>query len=289
MEWTLSLCLLLAGQSTYPRPELLAEPTALVGVEPAQWPLVLDARPKKAYEAGHVPDAVWVDHESWSKAFSANQDPVTWAQKIGALGIRRDRPIVVYDDTLSKDAARIWWILRYWGVERVQILNGGWKGWLAARGPTSTMSVRPKPVEFTVQAAAQRFANQATIKDSLANGALQIVDARSEKEHCGIDRLNNARAGSIPGAKHLEWSDLLDGKTGRFKEAEQMRSLFEKAGIDLNRPTATHCQSGGRASVMAFGMELMGAKQVANYYKGWSEWGNDKTLPIETPVAPSKR
>ena len=58
-----------------------------------------------------------------------------------------------------------------------------------------------------------------------------------------------------------------------------------EAGIDLNRPTASHCQSGGRASVMAFGLELMGAQDVRNYYRGWSEWGNVE----DTPVEPGKK
>jgi len=83
------------------------------------------------------------------------------------------------------------------------------------------------------------------------------------------------------GAKHLEWSDLLDKDTQRFKPADELRKLFKEAGIDLYEPTATHCQSGGRASVMAFGLELMGAKDVSNYYKSWAEWGNaDDTLIV---------
>ena len=65
------------------------------------------------------------------------------------------------------------------------------------------------------------------------------------------------RAGAIPGARHLEWSDLLDKRTGKFKPAPELEKLFADAGIDPKKPATTYCQSGGRASVMAFGLELI--------------------------------
>ena len=74
---------------------------------------------------------------------------------------------------------------------------------------------------------------------------------------------------------------MLDAKTHRFKSASELRKLFEQAGIALDRPTATYCQSGGRAAVMAFGMELMGAKDVSDYYRSWAEWGNSEDTPVE--------
>ncbi len=100
---------------------------------------------------------------------------------------------------------------------------------------------------------------------------------------CGIDKEDNKKGGAIPGAKHLEWSDLIDQDTQRFKGADQLRQLFDEAGIDLNRPTASHCNGGGRAAVMAFGLELMGAKEVRNYYRGWGEWGNSDDAPVMVP------
>ena len=96
-------------------------------------------------------------------------------------------------------------------------------------------------------------------------------------------RLKNRRGGAVPGAKHLEWSDLIDKDTQRFKPAAELRNLFRDAKITLDRPTATYCQSGGRAAVMAFGLELMGAKDVSNYYRSWAEWGNADDTPAVLP------
>ena len=80
---------------------------------------------------------------------------------------------------------------------------------------------------------------------------------------------------------------MIDKETGRFHPPATLQRRFSEAGIDIHRPVITHCQSGGRASVMAFAIELMGG-QAANYYRGWSEWGNTDDTPVERS-APRKR
>src|SRR5262249_31464627 len=110
----------------------------------------------------------------------------------------------------------------------------------------------------------------------------QIVDTRSEAEFCG--KAGKARrTGAIPGARHLEWSDTLDPKTRRFRSAAELTRRFRGAGIDLDRPATTYCQSGGRAAVMAFVIELMSGRPARNYYRSWAEWGNDPDTPIVKP------
>src|SRR5437868_4080511 len=108
-------------KATYPRPDLLLEPAELARPETAAKFRILDARPRKQYDEGHVPGAVWVNHDAWSKAFAVGQDPDAWAGKIGELGIDGKTRVVIYDNAMMKDAARIWWMLRYWGVEDVRL------------------------------------------------------------------------------------------------------------------------------------------------------------------------
>lgn len=273
-----------AAEVAYPRPELLIEPAELAKPEVAKQVVILDARSLTKYKAGHVSNAVWVDHEQWAKAFGDGKDAEGWSKRIGALGIDANSNVVVYDDASAKDAARIWWLLRYWGLERVRILNGGWIGWQAGKFPTETSVKQPAATTFTAKARVERLATKDQLLASIKNGQLQIIDARSEKEFCGTEKLSNKRAGAIPSAKQLEWIDLLDRETQRFKSPSELRKLFADAGIALDKPSATHCQSGGRAAVMMFGMELMGAKSVGNYYASWAEWGNAD----DTPVVPGK-
>ena len=265
----------------YPRANLLIEPGDLAKAE-SQF-IVLDARSRAKYDQGHVPGARWVDHAAWAKAFGDGKDADAWSKRIGGLGIDEHSKIVVCDDDFNKEAARIWWILKYWGASDVRLLNGGWKAWTSANLPTQSETPAMAASTFVAKPHAARLADKQELLDSLKQHDLQIVDARSEAEFCGEDAANNKRAGAIPGAKHLEWIDLLDKQTQRFKSPEEIEKLFAGAGIDLKAKTATHCQSGGRASVMAFGMELMGANDVSNYYRSWSEWGNSGDTPIVKP------
>jgi thiosulfate/3-mercaptopyruvate sulfurtransferase len=272
----------LAAGEGYPRSELLLEPRDLARSEVAEQFVILDARPQDEYGAGHVPGAVRVDHDEWKQAFQEGQDAAGWSARIGRVGIGDEARVVIYDDNALKDAARIWWILRYWGVQDARLLNGGWKGWTSGNLPTTQdSSTDLEPVPFQARPQAGRLTTGSKLL-GLLDGNVQIVDTRSEDEFCGVDK-RAARGGAIPGAKHLEWSDLIDAETGRLKPADKLRELFEKAGINLQQPAVTHCQSGGRASVMAFGLELMGAEQVSNYYRGWSEWGDSKETPIVVP------
>ena len=100
--------------------------------------------------------------------------------------------------------------------------------------------------------------------------------------HCGVADTAK-RNGTIPGATHLDWTDLIDAKTKRYKTAEELSALFKAKGIDPAKPAVTYCQSGGRASVMAFALELMGGRPAANYYRSWSEWGNADDTPVVKP------
>jgi thiosulfate/3-mercaptopyruvate sulfurtransferase len=277
-----TLTLTLTDATKYAKPELLAEPADVVKLLKDDKVVVLDARPRKEYLAGHAPGARWVDRGAWNKADVADARPDRWADLIGALGIDGSLPIVIYDDDRSREASRVWWILRHWGLDDVRVLHGGWKGWREV-GDSVTAEPAIIPVKPKLKRAADRHASREQILKLLKSGKIhQIIDARSKEEYCG-EKTTAKRNGAIPGAKHLEWSDTIDAKTGRFKSAAELKKLLEDAGIDPDKPTTTYCQSGGRAAVMAFVFELMSGNPAANYYRSWAEWGNDPDTPVVTP------
>jgi thiosulfate/3-mercaptopyruvate sulfurtransferase len=269
-----------ADVKAYAKPELLIEAAELA--KQSKTFRILDARPRDKYEAGHIPGAVWVDHDAWSKSFDNGKDADGWTKRVGALGIEADGPIVIYDDNLSKDAARIWWILRYWGVRDVRLLNGGWLAWKNGNGEAAKEELKVEATFPKLKPQADRLATKDQVLQGVKEKSFQIVDARSQGEFCG-DTKTAKNAGAIPEAEQLEWSDLLDAKTQRFKPAGELAKLFEDRGVKLDQPVTTYCQSGGRAAVMAFGLELMGAEKVRNYYKSWAEWGNADDTPILKP------
>lgn len=281
--WTVA-SLVSGADGPYPRGELLIEPAALAKSEVAGEFVVLDARPRKAYDEGRIPNAVWVDAAAWAKAFGKGRDAAGWSDRIGKLGIGSTAKVVVYDNDSFKDAARVWWILKYWGVADARLLNGNWIGWKQAAWPTETGKPKPpKPAAFTASSRPGSLATKEQVLGFVKGKGRQIVDSRSSAEFCGLDTTKAKRSGAIPGARHLEWIDLIDKATQRWKGPSQLARLFADAGIDLQAPAAAYCQSGGRASVMTFGMELMGARDVSNYYASWAEWGNAADTPIVVP------
>jgi thiosulfate/3-mercaptopyruvate sulfurtransferase len=271
--------------AAYPRAELLIEAQELAKPEVLRKYEVLDVRPVVKFKAGHIPGAGLAPPDEWAKEFVSHPDQETWARRIGLEGIRDTAtPVVVYGDDV-KETARIWWILRYWGLKDVRLLNGGWQAWQAAKGPVqkglyAASADEPPPARLAPQPA--RLATKDQLLRDLKEKRFTILDTRSEGEFCG-DVKKAKRGGAIPGAKHLEWVEVIDKKTQRFKSAPELARLFKDAGIDLARPTVTHCQSGGRASVTAFALELMGARDVRNYYRSWAEWGNADDTPVVRP------
>jgi thiosulfate/3-mercaptopyruvate sulfurtransferase len=264
----------------YARPELLVEAADLAKQVTDRSVRILDCRGKGKYLDGHIPGALYLDAIGWMRAFGDGEDREGWQKRIGALGIDTDKKVVVYDDSRAKDAARVWWILRYWGIRDVRLLNGGWAAWAAQSAPMEKAETKAKAIESRLQPQEGRLASKSFVASQIG-GKAQIVDARSAEEYCGTAPTAK-RNGAIPGALHLEWSDTVD-RDGRFKSAEELTKIFREAGIDPLRPAITYCQSGGRASVMAFALELMGGKDVRNYYRSWAEWGNAEDTPISKP------
>lgn len=270
-------------KKAYPNPNLLIEPADVLKLKEDNT-RILDARSEKDFADNRVPGAVWVNHAQWSKAFAQDQgtDTKGWSKRIGSLEITPDTLVVVYDDAMNKDAARVWWVLRYWGVKDVRLVNGGWKGYVKSGAKVEGGPPRGVlPAEVTLTGAGSRLADKKSLLDNIKAPPFQIVDARTKEEFCGDAKGDNKKGGAIPGAKHLDWVDLIDKKTGRFKTADELTKVFADAGIDPKKPAVTYCQSGGRASVMAFGLELMGNKDVRNYYRSWAEWGNSDDTPID--------
>jgi thiosulfate/3-mercaptopyruvate sulfurtransferase len=294
LTWILAASLATATEAKLPakytKPKLLIEAAELAKHKVSLKFRIVDVRGLAKYRAGHIAHAYPLEVKNLED-FSAKGWKKVRKYLPDHLGITMDTTVVVYGDD-PREAARGWWLLTAWGVKDVRLLNGGWRAWQQAKGKT-VKGGPPKPPQlpakpgFYLIRPADRRADKKGLLRALKLRAkksrfatLQVIDARSEKEFCGVTKLAK-RGGAIPGAKHLEWIDLLDKKTQRFKTPAALSRLFKQAGIDLKKPAVTYCQSGGRAAVMAFGLELMGAKNVRNYYRSWAEWGNATDTPIE--------
>jgi thiosulfate/3-mercaptopyruvate sulfurtransferase len=184
---------------------------------------LLDVRVAEDYDKGHIQGAVRVDVGDWKTLATASgglHDTKAWAKKLGVLGITSKSQVVVYGDRLT-NSARIWWLLKYVGVENASLLNGSWEAWKASGRPADRLTRKVAATEFTPKFQADRLEEFDTLKRSLKSDTLQVVDTRSDAEFEG---------GRIPGAAHLEWKELV-AEDGRFKTKSQLQELFRKQGI----------------------------------------------------------
>lgn len=267
-----------ADPGQYANPKMLLEPAA--AIKGNQQFHFLDIRGEGAFRSGHIPRAVLGQMGKWSKAVNEGKaDAAFWKDALQAVGVSPDLPAVVYGADI-KEVCRAWWLLKYAGVEDVRVLNGGVDGFVAAGGKLATDPVKygVKPYDWKPQP--ERLAVKADVLTTVKDKTAQFVDARTADEFSGVEAMSK-RGGHIPGAKPLEWVDFIDPKTKKFKPAADLAKLIAERKIDLSQPCTTYCQGGGRSSVVAFGLELMGAKNVRNYYKSWGEWGNADDTPVE--------
>ena len=248
----------------------------------APWLRLLDARPRADYVRAHIPGAVWVDAKAVEKLAARPgglEDKNAWEAWIAPLGITPQTEVLIYDAHRQLDAARLWWLLNYLGVEKAGLIDGGFPLWQRHGRPVATeiVGVNPKPFRVTFRTASH--ATRSEVLEAIKAKSAQIIDARSAPEYSGTE-LRSKRGGHIPGACSLEWANLVD-QDGRFLDETALRAKLERSGVKSGDPVITHCQGGGRASVDAFVMERLGFP-TRNYYLGWSDWGNTEETPVQT-------
>ena len=194
--------------------------------------VLLDTRTIQEYDRGHLPGAVWVDVKAWQaqgRKPGGFRDAEGWAKLAGAAGIGNASRVVVYGNQLP-ETARIWWLLRYLGLGKTAILDGGWQYWVQSGGPVTRDSKKPVFRPFKPDFQADRLEEIEPLKASVRQGKARVVDARTADEFSGKD-VRGPRGGHIPGSTHLEWKELV-AKDGRFLSPAELKALFAKKGLD---------------------------------------------------------
>lgn len=254
--------------------------------------MVLDTRWRLAgppatddYRAGHLPGAVFVDldRELAAPPGAGGRHPLPAADDFEAAmrrcGVSAGSFVVVYDDADATAAARAWWLLRYFGHDAVAVLDGGYRGWVAAGLPVTTDVPSPAPGDFAARPGGLPVLSADGAAAVARDGVL--LDARAAERYRGEVEPVDPVAGRVPGAVSAPTAGNVGGD-GRLLPADALRERFASLGVAPGVRVGAYCGSGVTAAQEVLALHVAGFPDAALYAGSWSEWITDPSRPVAT-------
>lgn len=244
---------------------------------------------RRAYEEGHIPGGTFAhidEHLSGHKTGHNGRHPLPQraelAETFGRWGISDDTQIVAYDAHGGQFAARLWWLARWLGHQKVALLDGGWPAWIARTGWSSKEPPERTPGRFSERPPLVALVGADDVLQTLRRGDRLVLDARTPERYRGEQEPIDPVAGHIPGALNRPWQHNLNADQ-TFKSPQHLREEFDAALHGTPPDHVTHqCGSGVTACHNLFAMELAGLPGSALYAGSWSEWIADPRRPVAT-------
>lgn len=242
--------------------------------------LVIDMRKGDGYALTHVPGAVAHGGSPFLRDSGDVIVPGEFAAMMSRLGVDASTHMIAYDDGNGLFAARLWWVARYYGFDRIRVLDGGWDLWLAEARATDAVIPTRRATYCMAQPQADLIASTDYVDAALASSATMLLDVRGDEEWTRTIAEGTSVAGHIPGARHLFWTTVIDAATRQFRDGAQLRRLFLNAGVVPGTELIPYCQGGIRAAHTMLALFLAGLDPARNYEGSWAAWSKSG-LPVE--------
>jgi thiosulfate/3-mercaptopyruvate sulfurtransferase len=242
---------------------------------------------RQEYEIAHIADAVYID---WTTDIVDPDDPIKaqiapaerFAQLMGRLGIDDKHLVIAYDaHPASQFATRLWWSLKYYGHNKVVVLNGGLNKWMLERLPLNNSIPNYPPATFTPVVQPELRATAEDVLKFLDQPDITLVDARDGGQYSGAVFRKPGRPGHIPGALNIPREALIDPTTGTFRSNEELEQVFSNAQVLPQQQIVAYCNGGVAATSVLFSLAMLGYPSLSNYDGSWNEWGERQDLPVE--------
>lgn len=242
---------------------------------------------EQAWLGSHIPGAVYAHLERDLSDMTRKgvgrhpwPDAAAFCAKLGKWGISPATQVIAYDDGDGAMAARLWFLLRALGHEKVAVLDGGWSRWVSLGLPVSSAVPDPAPVRYEAVFDGCRLYDADAVEAHLAAGGL-LVDARAPARFRGEEEPLDRVAGHVPGAINRPYAQNL--ADGRFKTPMQLADEF-RALLGGRDPAevVVMCGSGVTACHNLLAMERGGLRGAKLYMGSWSGWIADQTRPVAT-------
>jgi thiosulfate/3-mercaptopyruvate sulfurtransferase len=241
-----------------------------------------------AYAAGHLPGATFVDLDTELSAPRGEgrpgRHPLPAAAQLSGLlarvGAGKDTLLVGYDDAGGGIAARLWWLLRYFGHGGGRVLDGGIQAWTAAGHPLETAVRARRPAPPLALAPRPAMVVDKTRVAGLARSPSALVlDARAAERFEGKVETVDARPGHVPGARNAPFAENLVAPGGVFRTADELRGRYAALGASSAQTVVAYCGSGVTACHDLLALSLIGRDDALLYEGSWSDWAGDPALP----------
>ena len=275
-----------AATDIFVSPAWLAERLNQPAVIPVDGSWYLPAQNRNAqaeFAEAHIPGATFFDIDALADRTSLPHmlpEAGWFGREAGALGISSDATIVVYDGAGLFSAPRVWWTLKVFGARDVRILEGGFPAWTAAGLPVEAGRSQRQPATFDATAPGPAVAALDDVRQALADGGAQVVDARPAARFSGAtpEPRPGLASGHMPGSRNVPASEVI--ADGRLKAPADLRAVFAAAGVDPARPIITSCGSGVTAAILTLALARLGHMDTRLYDGSWAEYGARADLPV---------
>ena len=232
-----------------------------------------------SYLNGHIPGAVFVDVDAdlsevgdYSKGRHPLPAPADLVSRLARKGIGKGVRVVATEEESFKVAARLWWLLRWIGVDNVMVLDGGFAKWKAEGRAIEAHQTKRAPVRpFDIRLREELMIDADEVLHRMTNGGL-LFDARAPERYRGEVEALDKRAGHIQGAGNIPLASLLNGNPPRLQSRDELRTLFESHGISDGKAVAAYCGSGVTACQLLWALDCAGFQNLQLYPGSWSEW-----------------
>jgi len=240
---------------------------------------------EKAYKEAHIPKAISVNLDkdlAGEKGEHGGRHPLPnmkdFVKFMESLGVSNNTTVLIYDDGDLAAPSRLWWMLKYVGIDKVYLLEGGITAWKTSQGSVTAEEYRGKEKgKIDINFKEEMKCSMDYVKESLGKNDIVIIDSRAKERYLGLVEPMDKKAGHIPGAKNYDWT--LNFRDDKVLPLEELKSRFEE--VKDYKEVIVHCGSGVTGCANVLMLEEIGIPSRL-YVGSWSDWSSYDENPVAT-------